>query len=204
MSTSITGQSLSETIGTATSLTEFHSPGRIASRGERHRSRACPLSLSLVRDAGTVGQCDILSSPILEGIMNEASLSPLSTLIVDDSVNTAASLAMLVEGWGHRAMVAHDGPSALQLAGENSFDVVFLDVGMPQMTGWDLAQRLRQLPTTADAYLVVISGYGQDLNKVVSQAAGCDLHLVKPTEPEVLRVLLSSRQRAKQAQGSRA
>jgi two-component system CheB/CheR fusion protein len=136
--------------------------------------------------------------------MNEASLSPLSTLIVDDSVNTAASLAMLVEGWGHRAMVAHDGPSALQLAGENSFDVVFLDVGMPQMTGWDLAQRLRQLPTTADAYLVVISGYGQDLNKVVSQAAGCDLHLVKPTEPEVLRVLLSSRQRAKQAQGSRA
>ncbi len=136
--------------------------------------------------------------------MNEAPLTPLSTLIVDDSVDTAASLAMLVEGWGHRAMVAHDGPSALHLAGEHSFDVVFLDVGMPQMTGWDLAQRLRHLPRTADAYLVVISGYGQELNKVMSQTAGCDLHLVKPTEPEVLRVLLSSRQRAKQAQGSRA
>jgi two-component system CheB/CheR fusion protein len=136
--------------------------------------------------------------------MNEAPLTPLSTLIVDDSVNTAASLAMLVEGWGHRAMVAHDGPTALRLAAENSFDVVFLDVGMPQMTGWELAERLRQLPTTADAYLVVISGYGQTLNQVVSQTAGCDLHLVKPTEPEVLRVLLNSRQKAKQAQGSRA
>jgi CheY-like chemotaxis protein len=132
--------------------------------------------------------------------MNEAPLAPLSTLIVDDSYDAAASLAMLVEAWGHRAMVAHDGPTALRLATENHLDVVFLDVGMPRMTGWELAERLRQLPTTASAYLVVVSGHGHDLNKVYSQTVGCDRHLVKPVAPEVLRELLTSRQRAKQAQ----
>jgi two-component system CheB/CheR fusion protein len=130
-------------------------------------------------------------------------LAPLSTLIVDDSYDAAASLAMLVEGWGHRALVAHDGPTALRLASASQLDVVFLDVGMPHMTGWELAERLRQLPTTKASYLVVVSGYGQDLNTVTSQAAGCDRHLVKPVAPEVLHQLLLSRQRAKQGQGAR-
>jgi two-component system CheB/CheR fusion protein len=132
--------------------------------------------------------------------MNKHHPTPLRTLIVDDSVDTAASLAALVQGWGHEAIVAYDGPTALRLAGEQPLDVVFLDVGMPRMTGWELAQRLRQMPNTATAYLVVVSGHGHDLNKVCSQTAGCDLHLLKPVAPEVLLELLSSRQREKQAQ----
>jgi CheY-like chemotaxis protein len=134
--------------------------------------------------------------------MKQAPLAPLSTLIVDDSTETAASMAMLVQGWGHRAVVAHDGPSALRLAGESQLDVVFLDVGMPRMTGWELAERLREIPTTANAYVVVVSGYGQPLDQVCSQTAGCDLHLLKPVAPEVVRQVLLARQRAKQAEGS--
>jgi two-component system CheB/CheR fusion protein len=131
--------------------------------------------------------------------MNTHPPTPLRTLIVDDSVETAESLAALVKTWGHEAIVAHDGPTALRLAGEHPLDVVFLDVGMPRMTGWELAERLRQLPNTASAYLVVVSGHGQALNKVVSQTSGCDLHLLKPVAPEVLHQLLKARQRAKEA-----
>jgi two-component system CheB/CheR fusion protein len=128
--------------------------------------------------------------------------TPLRTLIVDDSVDTAESLAALVRGWGHEAIVAHDGLAALRLVGDQPLDVVFLDVGMPRMTGWELAERLRQMPNAASAYLVVISGHGQTLNQVVSQTSGCDLHLLKPVAPEVLRQLLNARQRAKEAQAT--
>jgi two-component system CheB/CheR fusion protein len=134
--------------------------------------------------------------------MSKEHPAPLRILIVDDCIDMATSLALLVRGWGHKTQVANDGPTALHLAGEQPFDVVFLDIGMPRMTGWELAERLRQMPNTARAYLVVVSGHGQALNKVCSQTAGCDLHLLKPVAPEVVHELLSSRQRERQVHAS--
>jgi CheY-like chemotaxis protein len=136
--------------------------------------------------------------------MNSVNSSPLCVLVVDDCVDAATSTALLVEVWGHRVVVAHDGETALRLAGEHQPDVAFLDLGMPRMSGWQLAQRLRQLTATSEAYLVALSGYGQERDMVASQAAGCDLHLLKPVAPTLLRELLIARQKEKERHASRA
>jgi CheY-like chemotaxis protein len=130
--------------------------------------------------------------------MNVIPASPLCVLVVDDCVDAANSMAMLVEAWGHCAAVAYNGAEALRLAAVCCPDVVLLDVGMPELSGWDVAVRLRQLPGLANVYLVVVSGYGQEADLAHSRCAGCDLHLTKPVLPRDLQRLLSSRQKEKQ------
>src|SRR3954447_21285812 len=77
------------------------------------------------------------------GIMNPVNCAPLCILIVDDCRDAAASLALLVNVWGHHAVVACDGEEALRLAEQYKPGVVFLDIDMPRMSGWELARRLR-------------------------------------------------------------
>jgi len=117
----------------------------------------------------------------------------LRVLVVDDCADTTDSLAVLVGAWGFEVHVANDGPAGLRLATEHSPDVVLLDVAMPVMTGWQLARRLRQVEGLEGALLVALSGYGSDEDCRRSIDAGCDLHLVKPADPEVLRLLLARR-----------
>lgn len=117
----------------------------------------------------------------------------LCVLIVDDCPDTTATLAMLLRAWGHRAHVANEACAALKSAAAYRPDVVILDVGMPHMNGWDLAQRLRAVPGLDGVYLVVVSGYSSEDDRRHSKEAGCDLHLAKPVEPEELRRLLEAR-----------
>jgi two-component system CheB/CheR fusion protein len=126
--------------------------------------------------------------------MQEHHCPALRVLIVDDCPDTRATLTILLHLWGHDTRVAPDGPTALELARAFRPDVVLLDVGLPGMDGYEVARRLHQLAGLEHLFLLTLSGYATEEDHDRSREAGCDQHLVKPLDPEVLRDLLASRQ----------
>jgi two-component system CheB/CheR fusion protein len=114
-------------------------------------------------------------------------------LVVDDNVDAADMLALLVSSWGHRSAVAYDGPAGLEAVAAFRPDAVLMDIGLPGMDGWELASRLRRLPGREDLLLVAITSYGDDRARGRSREAGIDQHLVKPVDPDTLLPLLASR-----------
>jgi len=115
-----------------------------------------------------------------------APLGPLRILVVDDNVDAAQTLGMLLETAGHAVTVEHSAQAALARAGEGRFDIVLLDIGLPDMSGHELAGALQQLPGCTDCALVAVSGYGQEQDRRLSHDAGFDAHLVKPVPPDLL------------------
>jgi len=115
-------------------------------------------------------------------------------LVVDDNKDAAESMSMLLEMWGHEVAFAYDGPSALETAQEWRPEAVFLDIGLPGMDGYEVAERLRELPQAKDAILIAITGYGQEDDLARSKRAGINHHLVKPVAPDALRSLIDSLQ----------
>jgi two-component system OmpR family response regulator len=113
-------------------------------------------------------------------------------LVVDDNKDAAESMSMLLEMWGHEVAFAFDGPSALETAEQWQPEAVFLDIGLPGMDGYEVAERLRELPQARDAVLIAITGYGQEDDRLRSRRAGIDHHLVKPVAPDALRSLIES------------
>jgi CheY-like chemotaxis protein len=111
-------------------------------------------------------------------------------LVVDDNVDAADSLAMLVRLAGQEVRVAYDGPTALLIAEAFRPQVVFLDIGMPGMDGYAVARRLREDPELMPAVLVAMTGWGQEEDRRRSLQAGFDHHLVKPAEPAELEQML--------------
>jgi len=112
-------------------------------------------------------------------------------LVVDDSRDVVESLAMVLRGWGHEVCVAYDGRGALDAAPAFAPDLVLLDIGMPGMDGYQVAQRLRQVEGGKGLTLVALTGYGQDEDRSRSREAGFDYHMVKPVEPADLKDLLN-------------
>ena len=112
-------------------------------------------------------------------------------LVVDDNVDAAATLAMLLEASGHEVGIEHDPYRALEHARADRPAVCLLDIGLPGMDGIELARRLRAQPATRDALLVAITGYGQDSDRRRALDAGFDHYLVKPVDLDVLRGLLA-------------
>jgi CheY-like chemotaxis protein len=111
-------------------------------------------------------------------------------LVVDDNVDAADSLATLLRVTGHEAITAHDGVEALATAERFRPEVVFLDIGMPRMNGYDAARRIRQQEWGRDVLLVALTGWGKDEDRRRSRDAGFDAHLVKPADSnELLRLL---------------
>ncbi|MBY0523125.1 MAG: response regulator [Gemmataceae bacterium] len=111
-------------------------------------------------------------------------------LVVDDNVDAADSLAMLLQMAGHEVRTAHDGSAAIETACEFFPDVVLLDIGLPGMTGYEVARQLRSRSQQRELLLVALTGYGQDEDRQRSHDAGFDHHLTKPVDPnELLRVL---------------
>ena len=113
-------------------------------------------------------------------------------MVIDDNKDAAESMSMLFELWGHEVICAYDGRAALETAAKYRPDAVFLDIGLPGMDGYEIAERLRELPESARTVLVAITGYGQDEDRRRSREAGIDHHLVKPVSPETLHKLLDS------------
>jgi CheY-like chemotaxis protein len=112
-------------------------------------------------------------------------------LVVEDNLDSAQSLAELIELWGHEVRVALDGPAALEAAKEYKPEVVLLDLGLPFVDGFEVARRLRQDPKLARAQLVALTGYHQEEDRRRSRDAGFDLHLTKPIDCDHLARLLS-------------
>jgi len=113
-------------------------------------------------------------------------------LIVDDSADTAQSVAELARSWGHEVAVAQDGPTALEVVTRFRPDIALVDIGLPRMNGYELAQRLRQIPGMETARLVAITGYGSEQDRRAAQEAGFSLHLTKPVDPDRLKKLLAT------------
>jgi signal transduction histidine kinase/DNA-binding response OmpR family regulator len=114
-------------------------------------------------------------------------------LLVDDNVDSADSLGMLLRLNGYEVHVVHDGPAALEAARNLTPDFVVLDIGLPGMDGFEVARRLRVMPQTQEVLLIAVTGYGQTEDRARSFQAGFDHHLVKPVEFSTLHELLLSR-----------
>lgn len=116
----------------------------------------------------------------------------LSILVVEDNADARATLEMLLEMEGHRVTAAETGAEALTRAGAG-LDVALIDIGLPDVDGYEVARRLRGTPHGKAAYLVALTGYGQPEDRKRAMDAGFDTHLVKPVDPDDLVKMLARR-----------
>ncbi|WP_437896805.1 PAS domain S-box protein [Sorangium sp. So ce124] len=121
-----------------------------------------------------------------EAVEPASSARPRRVLVVDDNRDHAFALALLLEQAGHAIGLAHDGASALEMARSFAPDVVLLDIGLPEMDGYEVARRMRRSPGATELKIIAFTGYGQQDDLRRSREAGCDAHLVKPIAPDVL------------------
>jgi CheY-like chemotaxis protein len=132
-----------------------------------------------------------LSASVVEKPKADAPRPTLTTvprriLVVDDNVDAAATLEMLLKSLGHETCVVHDGVGALQMADEFRPDVVLLDLGMPGLDGYETARRLRAVKKELPFRIIALTGWGQESDRQKTREAGFDLHLTKPVELEDL------------------
>ncbi|MGZ8215317.1 MAG: PAS domain S-box protein [Methylosarcina sp.] len=128
-------------------------------------------------------------------LQNDSSALPLSSrrmLVVDDNHDAADSLALLLKGLGNEVITTHNGPSSLQILENFQPTVVFLDIGMPGMDGFEVARRIRRQPKGQDITLIALTGWGQEEDRRQSREAGINHHLVKPVDLETLKALLAN------------
>ena len=116
----------------------------------------------------------------------------LRVLVVDDNMDAAQSIAMLLKASGHDVRTTHDGPTALEAALDYRPNVVLLDIGLPKMNGYEVAKKMRQQPVLQNVMLVAMTGYGQESDRQRSQEAGFDHHLVKPADFGQLQQILAT------------
>jgi CheY-like chemotaxis protein len=113
-------------------------------------------------------------------------------LIVDDNRDLAETAAALLSASGHDVRTAYDGVAAVATAIEYQPDVVLLDIGLPGMSGYEVAERLRASDPRHAMLLVAMTGYGQDADRQRSREAGFDHHVVKPLDPATLEEIVES------------
>lgn len=114
-------------------------------------------------------------------------------LVADDNQDAANTLAMLLRLAGHEVRTAHGGEAALTLASTFAPEIALLDIGMPDLNGYEVAKRLRLTDCGAALRLIALTGWGQDEDKRRAQDAGFDHHLTKPVDPQRLDALLTPR-----------
>jgi CheY-like chemotaxis protein len=114
----------------------------------------------------------------------------LRVLVVDDNVDSAEMLQLLLGSMGHEARTAHDGRSALSLVASDPPEVVLLDIGLPDMDGYEVARQIRA-HQRRPLRLIALTGWSEDEARQRALDAGFDHHLTKPTDPDTLQRLLS-------------
>ena len=118
--------------------------------------------------------------------------APTRVLVVDDNRDAAETLGMLLEMLGAQVAVVHDGTSALSAVGRHRPALVFLDLGMPGMDGFEVARRIREQPDHRSTTLIALTGWGQERDRRETKAAGFDHHLIKPADFGALQALLTA------------
>ena len=127
-----------------------------------------------------------LTAPPIEGTPHRFKI-----LVVDDNHDSALSLAMMLSIMGHDTRTAHDGESAVEAAESFLPEVVLLDIGLPKLNGYEVAQRIREQPWGSSMFLIAVTGWGQEEDRQRSSEVGLNVHMVKPVEPAVLEKLLA-------------
>jgi CheY-like chemotaxis protein len=112
-------------------------------------------------------------------------------LVADDNEDAGESLAMLLRLDGHEVQVTNNGTDAVSLFDKMQPDVVILDIGMPGLSGYEVAGRIRGRDAGKEAMLIAVTGWGQQADKARASQAGFDHHFTKPVEPDSLSALLS-------------
>jgi PAS domain S-box-containing protein len=118
--------------------------------------------------------------------------SPQRVLVVDDNIDAADSLRLVLDLQGHETEVAYDPPSALMAVERFAPDCVLLDIGLPGIDGYETARRIRSLPAGGRARLIAVTGWGQQEDKQRAWAAGFDAHLTKPVDSVAVAALLAT------------
>ena len=132
--------------------------------------------------------------PVFDSALKIPMHKELRILVVDDNRDAAMSLSLLLEIDGHKTLQAYDGKDALEMAWAERPDVILLDIGLPEMNGYEVARVLRLSSEMRRTLLIALTGYGQPEDRSKSRTAGFDEHLVKPVEIEKLRKLLADHQ----------
>jgi PAS domain S-box-containing protein len=136
-----------------------------------------------------IDQPAVAASPVSD--VTPASPSQRRILIVDDNVDSADSLAMLLEITGNQTYLAHDGVEAIESIEKYHPEVVLLDIGLPKLDGHEVCRRVREQPWGKDIRIIALTGWGQDDDRRKSEEAGFNGHLVKPVDYDKLMALLN-------------
>ncbi|HEY4231839.1 MAG TPA: ATP-binding protein [Lacipirellulaceae bacterium] len=121
----------------------------------------------------------------------QARLSKLRVLVVDDNRDAGQTLSQILQIKGHDVRLAHDGAEAIDAAAEFEPQLILMDVGMPEMNGYEATRRIRQMPFGSDITIVALTGWGQTEDRERSADAGCSGHLVKPVDFAALERLIA-------------
>jgi CheY-like chemotaxis protein len=183
-----------------------HRAGWVADLGSDLRwpeaSRNCMAETLRPKVAGSAGEvnspCACRSGRWVFQVMHSRIAAPVNghpsisrrVLIADDNHDSAESLAMLLRIEGHEVVVAHDGPEALAAVAQFNPEFALLDIGMPRLNGYEVAQRIREAEPASPVMLIAVTGWGQHSDKARARFSGFDHHFTKPVEPERLMELL--------------
>ncbi len=167
----------------ARGLVELHG-GSIAAHSDGP-GRGSEFTVRIPRTLPSASPASSPAQPMQSGAVTH------NVLIADDNEDAAQTLAMLLEVFGHRISVAHDGETALRMYQELAPDFALLDIGMPGLDGYEVARRIRRIgkPVT----LVALTGWGQAADKARAMEAGFDVHFTKPVDPDRVIELLARR-----------
>jgi PAS domain S-box-containing protein len=162
---------------------------------ELHRGRVEAHS-SLGRGSEFVVRLPVVLTPAPAPLPSTETHKPtdlsLRVLVVDDNVDSAESMALLLRASRHEVRTIHDGPTALEVALDYRPDVVLLDIGLPKLDGYEVAKKLRQQLVFKNVVLVAMTGYGQESDRLRSREAGFNYHLVKPVDQKQLSEVLAT------------
>jgi CheY-like chemotaxis protein len=167
------------------SLTELH--GGKATISSDGVNQGCKLVICLPRLEEPVGNTHKPRPDTWQQLPRKV----LRVMIVDDNEDAAQTLALLIQTPGHIVVVEHGAEAALKKSKDEAPDICILDIGLPEMDGYELARHLRAQQETANSVLIAVTGYGQEEDRKRALASGFDYHLVKPVDTRKLAGILA-------------